>query len=86
MLFKIFSVFDNSTMAYLQPMFFVSKGQCIRAVTEAVADKDHNFSKYAHEYVLFELGSFDDGSCHFDLFDAPRSVGVLSEFVPPVLS
>ena len=80
MLFKVYSVFDTCANAYLQPMFFVTRGQAIRALTEAVNSSDHNFHKYADQYCLFEIGSFDDSDCRFDLYDCPVSIGLCSEF------
>lgn len=80
MLFKIYSVWDECAKAYLQPMFFLTRGQAIRALTEAVNSSDHNFYKYADQYVLFELGSFDDSMACFELYESPKSLGVCSEF------
>lgn len=80
MIFNIYTVWDECTKAYLQPMFFVSKGQAIRALTSAVNDPEHDFHKYSDQYVLFELGSYDNANAVFELYNAPRSVGVCSEF------
>ena len=64
----------------------MTKGQAIRALTEAVNTSDHNFHKYADQYVLFELGSFDDSSGCFELYSNPKSIGVCSEFKSVVVS
>lgn len=79
-MFKIFTVWDECAKAYLQPMFFLTKGQAIRALTEAVNSPDHNFHKYSDQYVLFELGTYDDSTACFELLESPRSLGVCSEF------
>ena len=85
MLLKIYSVYDSCASAYLQPMFFATRGQAIRALTEAVNTADHNFHKYSDQYALFELGTFDDSTASFELYSAPKSLGVCSEFKSVVL-
>jgi hypothetical protein len=78
---KVFSVYDSKVGAYLQPMFFRSKGEAIRAFSSAVADTDHQFHKYASDFTLFELGSWDDLKAKFDLLPTPVSIGVAIEFL-----
>ena len=48
-----------------------SKGEAIRAITAHVNDPEHNFCKYAEDFTLFELGSWDDSNCIFDLLKTP---------------
>jgi len=81
MIINIYSVFDAATNAYLQPMYALSKGQIIRGITEAVNDPKHDFHKYARDYTLFELGTFDDSCAMFKLLPSPKSLGVLVEFL-----
>ena len=52
---KIYAVFDSKVGAYLQPMFFRSNGEAIRAFASAVGDVDHQFSKFASDYTLLSL-------------------------------
>lgn len=81
MIINIYSVFDAATNAYLQPMYALSKGQILRGITEAVNDPKHDFHKYARDYTLFELGTFDDSCAMFELLPSPKSLGVLVEFL-----
>lgn len=83
MIHKIYSVRDNAVGAYLPPVFFKSKGEVIRSVSDAVNGGDSTFKKHAQDFVLFELGEFDDNTGIFNLHDAPLSVGVLIEFKQP---
>lgn len=81
MLWKVYSIFDSKVGAYGRPFFDQSKGSVIRSVTEAVNDKTTTFGKYPSDFVLFELGTFDELSCSFDLYAGPVSIGCLVEFV-----
>lgn len=81
MIIQVYSVYDSATNAYLQPMYALSKGQILRGITAAVNDPNHDFHKYAADYTLFELGTFDDSSAIFKMLPTPKSLGVLIEFI-----
>lgn len=80
MLHKIFSVYDSKVAAYLPPMLMRTRGEAIRAVTEAIRDPQHQFAKHAPDFVLFELGEWDDNTAEYSLHNAPENLGVLIEF------
>jgi hypothetical protein len=77
---KIFTVYDDKSEAYLQPFFLDTKGQAVRAISDCVADSNHQFCRHAEDYTLFELGEYDDASGSFDLYSAPVNMGKLIEF------
>lgn len=81
MIMNVYSVYDNAAEAYLQPFFTNTKGTAIRSWTELVNDKEHQFGKYPSDYVLFELGTYDDTTGALVSHDAPKSLGVGVEFV-----
>jgi len=78
---KMFSVYDSKTNTYLPPLFIHAKGQAIRMLIEAANDKNHAIGKYPADYTLFEVGEFDDQTCHIDMLKTPESLGVASEFI-----
>lgn len=80
MILKVFSVYDSAVEAYLRPMFLPTRGLALRGFTEAVNGNDSEMTKYPSQYVLFELGEFDDGSAKFKMHE-PISLGVGVEFV-----
>ena len=84
MIINVYTVWDNKVEAYLQPFFSPTKGSAIRAFSEVVNDRSHVFGKNPADYVLFELGSFDDSKGSFNLHAAPVSIGVAVEFVRSV--
>lgn len=77
---KVFAIYDSKAEAYLPPFFMKSKGEAIRALTSHVNDPQHNFNKYAADFTLFELGSWDDSNTTFELHHTPHSLGILIEF------
>lgn len=81
---KMFSIYDSKVEAYLSPVFMKSKGEFIRAFTEACNDPKSSFAKYPADYTAFELGSWDDAKCAFELHKTPISIGLAQEFVKVV--
>lgn len=80
MLMKVFGIYDSKTEAFLPPFFVRTNGDAIRAISTHVNDEKHNFCKYAEDFTLFELGSWDDSNGKFDLLSTPHSLGLLLEF------
>jgi hypothetical protein len=75
---KIFTVYDEKAEAYLQPFFFNTIGQAVRAITDLTNDVNHEFCKHASDYTLFCLGEFDElnGTFHGE----KKPLGNLVEF------
>ncbi len=82
MLHKIFSVYDSKVEAYLQPFFLNNNATAIRAITDCLSDSSHTFARHPQDYVLFDLGTFNDSSATWELLAAPNSLGVLIEYLP----
>lgn len=80
MIHRIYSVHDSAAEAYLLPFLLPTKGLAIRGFGEAVNNPKHDFSKYAEQYVLFELGTFNDATASFEIYSKPLNMGVGVEF------
>lgn len=74
MLLKVFSVYDAKAFAYLPPFFMAEKGMAARVFTEAVRDKSHQFGKFPEDYILFQIGSYDDQTGNLMALLAPEQV------------
>lgn len=70
---KIYSIYDSKAEAYLQPLFANTNGVAIRIFSEAVSDENHAFNKYAADYTLFEIGTFDENSGNIEGLKTPKS-------------
>jgi len=62
MTLKVFAVRDMKAMAFLQPFFSPSIGSAMRAFGDAVNDKSCPFNKHPADYVLYEIGTYDDST------------------------
>lgn len=62
MLMKVFSVRDMKAEAFLQPFFCPTQGSALRAFGDACAKQDSPFYVHPNDYVLYEIGTYDDSS------------------------
>lgn len=64
MMTLVFAVYDSKTQFYGTPFFFPTVSAAIRAFSDGVNDPNPNNLWYRHpgDYVLYEIGSYDDTS------------------------
>lgn len=55
----MFSVFDSKAKAYIQPFHVPNADVAKRCFAHAANDPTSDFNRYAADYTLFEIGSFD---------------------------
>lgn len=60
MILKVFAVYDSKAQAFLQPFFAPNAGVACRMFETAVKQEGSQFGRFAGDYELFELGTFDD--------------------------
>lgn len=77
---KMFVIYDSKANAYMQPWFLTQNGMALRAFSDCVNDKDHNFGRHPEDYTLFDIGEFDDANADIKS-TAPKSLGNGIEFV-----
>lgn len=78
---QVYTIFDSKTEAYIQPFFMQTTAQAKREFIDMVNDGKSAFNKHPEDYILFELGSYENVNAKFKMLDAPVSIGVGSEFV-----
>lgn len=77
---KIFAVYDEKAAAYLPPFFAHQTAMAERSFTAAAMQEGHNFNTWAHDYTLFELGTWDDDGAGFNLYEAKKPLGTAAEY------
>lgn len=83
MILSVFSIYDIGVSTWLRPMFARNKGEMVRQFSEGVNDSKSSISRYADDYVLYEIGTWNDDTCEFNLHKAPIKIGVAREFLKP---
>lgn len=74
MIQKVFSVRDEKIEAFLPPFFARARGEAIRSFQQAVLETGHPFAKSREDFVLYELGTFDDVAGRFTSVEPIRVV------------
>jgi len=77
---QIFVIYDSAVDAYLNPMFFRSKGEALRSFGVAVNDPNTQFHVHPGDFTLFEIGAYDDATGAITQLDAKISLGNAIEF------
>lgn len=72
---KVFTIYDRKGEYYGSPFFAPSVGIALRNFAELASDDKSSVFKYPLDFVLFELGSFDDHDGSFSCHPTPRDVG-----------
>lgn len=57
---KIFTVLDTKAGAYCQPFFSRTNETALRDFGVAASQEGHVFNKHASDYILHEIGSWDE--------------------------
>lgn len=83
MVYKKFSVYDSKAAAYLPDFEQTTTALAIRAFSDAANSEEHNFSRYAADFTLFETGSRDDATGLYTNLKAHINLGTaLSHILP----
>ena len=85
MILNIFSILDSKAEAFMQPFYAQTKGLAVRSFTEALNDSKSIFYKYPSEFLLYEVGTFDDKDCSITMHSPIQLIGNGSEFQKPVV-
>jgi len=62
----IYSVLDKKVELYAQPFFMRTRGEAMRGWEAVSNDPANEISKYPHDFVLMELGYFDEETGTFE--------------------
>lgn len=88
MLIKVFSVRDMKAEAFLQPYFSPTQGSALRAFGDACDKKDSPFYLHPADYILYEIGTYDDSTGMLGSINPVKMMATAADFVekrvPPV--
>lgn len=70
----LYAVHDKAVNAFLPPFAARARGEAMRSFVDACTDSRHTFNKHADDYVLYELGHFDENTGLLKPYDDPRRV------------
>lgn len=56
-----YSLYDRKTLVYHNPFFALTDSAASRIVADIVADPNTSVGRHPNDYVLFRIGTYDDG-------------------------
>lgn len=80
MIHNVYSVFDSKSKVHSFVHLEVNKAVAVRGFEKAVNDPSTNLYQWPEDFVLFELGTFDDEKGLLTPHECPLSLGVAVEF------
>lgn len=67
---------DTAIKGFMKPFFVPQTPAAVRALRDEVNNPQSQGDMFKHpdDFELYELGTFNDESCRFELFDDPKMV------------
>lgn len=84
MILKVFSVYDTKAMCYGVPFFMGSVGAAVRAFGDLASDKQSSVAKHPSDYILYQIGEFEDSKGGLVAVAPVRNLGFASDFLQPL--
>lgn len=63
---KMYAIFDTAAEAYMTPWFMVNRATALRAFNQLAKDNQSQVFKSPNDYVLYEIGTWDDNTAEMD--------------------
>lgn len=76
----LFSIHDSKAEAFIQPYFAPTIAVGVRSFQTACNDDTCQFQQNPGDYTLFELGTFDQDTCKFNILNSPKSHGLALQY------
>lgn len=71
MVLNVYSIYDEKSQSYGTPFFMATDGLAARAFSDLVKDTTTLVGMHPEDFVLYQIGSFDDASAVLVSEDVP---------------
>lgn len=83
MIHKVYCVYDNKALFWLQPFYAMQHGQAMRAFSDEVNTRNSSMNRHPTDYALFHVGEFDDQTGQLQPVHPAVNLGLAAEFLKP---
>lgn len=83
MILKAFCLMDSKVQAFHAPFFMAHVGHAIRACAELAQDRNTTVGRHPGDFILYEVGTFDDQTGVLRNLDLIVNHGPVLNFVTP---
>lgn len=81
---KVFAIYDSKAEAFVHDFKAETKGLAVRQFAKGANEEKSDFHRYAQDYTLFEIGTWDDREGVYAMHDAKISMGTALEYITPI--
>lgn len=81
MILHAYSLYDEKAGSFSPPFFMASEGLALRAVSDLLQDRNTTPARHPNDFMLYQVGSFDDFTGAFDPIK-PRPIVKASSLLP----
>lgn len=81
MIVKVFSVYDSKALVFQAPFFMAATGAAVRAFGDACNDPQLTLSKHPGDFVLYQIGEFNDETGEFKNTAPAVHLGIGSDYI-----
>lgn len=81
---KMFTLLDTKAEAFGVPFFMPQTAMAKRAVMDLSRDPQSMLSKHREDFVLYEIGEFDDSIGSVIPYATPKNLGIAPSEITPV--
>lgn len=84
MILQVFSVLDEKAQAFAVPFVLQTRGLATRSFADAAVDPNISISRHPSDYVLYQVGTFDDNSGRLESLDVPERICKASDLLEAI--
>ena len=81
MIQKVFAIWDVKGLCFGQPFYQAEIGSAIRLYSDLVNEPQSFINKHPSDYILFEIGTWDDNKGVFTNSDKHNHLGLASDYI-----
>lgn len=81
---KVFAVRDMKALAFMKPFVSVNIATAIRDFGDACNEQNSPFYKHPEDYVLYEIGLYNDQNGELSSLEAVKMLGAARDFVKDI--
>lgn len=78
---KIFVIYDEKAKYYTNPMIAQTRGEFFRMIASQSQTDNSTIFKFPEDFVIYEIGEYDEQIGHIVSYDVNEKLGKVSEFI-----
>lgn len=77
--YNVYEIYDSKAERYQKPVMDINNATVLRSVQQVVNDPNHDFHKFAEDFTLFLIGTWNDKSGEYTMNKHKTNLGGLWE-------